>query len=137
LSFSVPVEITRVMVGRIELVTPEQRNSLRQIAQLSANDIAADAARLHVSYDDRIGTDLKVLGMVSEGRQSLAAYGVSVPESYQLYLALGRFRNALILDEARRRPGPGLNRFISTYQLEGYKPVAMAADTNEAHVGRH
>jgi hypothetical protein len=41
-------------------------------------------------------------------------------------LELGQFRNALILDEAGKRPTPGLDRFISTYRLEGYKPSEIS-----------
>jgi hypothetical protein len=95
---------------------------------MSTNDIAADEARLHVKYYDRIGTNPQELANVNGGAKTLASYGVAVPRSYQLYLALGRFRNALILEEARKRPAPGLDGFISTYGLEGYKPVEMAAD---------
>jgi hypothetical protein len=127
LNISRPVEITRVMVGRIELVTPEQRNCLQQLAQISTNDITAGATRLQANYYGRIGANPKGLNQVNEGRQSLAAFGVSIPESYQLYLALGRFRNALILEEARKRPAAGLDSFISTYRLEGYKPVEISA----------
>jgi hypothetical protein len=122
LTVSVPAQITRVMVGRIELVTPAQRSDLQQIAQLSTRDITADATRLQSSYLDRLGATLRSQD-VAGGRQSLSAYGVTVPGSYQLYLALGRFRNALILDEARRRPAPSLDHFISTYGLQGYTPV--------------
>jgi hypothetical protein len=125
LHISAPAKITRVMVGRIELVTPRQRDYLRQIAHISTNDIAADATRLHANYYDRIGT--KSPKEVAEGRQSLTTYGVSLPRSYRLYLALGRFRNALILEEATRRPAPALDSFISTYGLEGYKPMEIAA----------
>jgi len=123
LRVSPPAEVTRVMVGRIELVTPEQRNYLRRIAGIPANETAADAKRFWDEYLDRIGKAPGELREVSQGQRSLAAYGLSVPKSYQWYLALGRFRNALILDEARKRPAPGLDSFISTYRLAGYQPV--------------
>jgi hypothetical protein len=127
LSVSAPAEITRVMVGRVELVTPEQRDYLRQIAQISTNVIAEDATHLHANYYGRAATNANELNRVNAGSESLRTYGVSVPRSYQLYLALGRFRNALILEEARKRPAPGLNSFISTYRLEGYKMVEISA----------
>lgn len=141
LNVSAPAEITRVMVGRIELVTSEQRNSLRQIAQFSTNNIAADATRLMASFASRMtnqtslratshsgnGMEPTALNEVFAGTRSLKAYGVSVPESYRLYLALGRFRNALILEEARNCPTPGLAGFISTYRLEGYRPLEISS----------
>src|SRR5437773_4575125 len=63
------------------------------------------------------------LRQVSSGRQSLEEYGISVPRSYQLYLALGRFRNALLLDEVARRPTPALEAFIYAHRLQGYRPA--------------
>jgi len=36
-----------------------------------------------------------------------------VPPSYKAYLGLGRFRNALILEEAGRNPTEGLTNFIA------------------------
>jgi hypothetical protein len=127
LSVSVPAEITRVMVGRIELVTREQRDHLQQLGQISTSTITNEAVRLHTDFYGRITTNPKELNRVDEGRQSLKAFGVSVPKSYQLYLSLGRFRNALILEEARKRPAQGLDGFIATYRLEGYKPVDIPA----------
>ena len=53
---------------------------------------------------------------------SLAKFGVEAPESYKLYLRLGRFRNALVLDEEKRRPTDGLRQMIDTYRLNGYVP---------------
>jgi hypothetical protein len=51
---------------------------------------------------------------------------VPFPDSYQTYLDLGRFRNALLLDEEKKRPTPGLNEFINDYGLRGYSVVATA-----------
>ncbi len=131
LTISSPAEITRVMVGRIELVTPAQRNGLQQIAQLSAKEIASDATRLRTGYYGQIEKNPKQLEQVNDGGQSLADYGVSVPRSYQLYLDLGRFRNALILEAARKNPSSSLASFVSTYHLEGYQPSAAAAPRTE------
>jgi hypothetical protein len=43
-------------------------------------------------------------------------------ELLQAYRGLGRFRNALLLDEQKRSPSPMLDRFIQRYQLQGYNP---------------
>ena len=124
LSVSRHAQITRVMVGRIELVTPQQRSNLEQIAQMPAAEVTAEATRLRDDYYGRIGTTSpEQLRQVNTGRQSLDEYGISVPRSYQLYLALGRFRNALLLDEVARRPTPALEAFIYAHGLQGYRPA--------------
>ena len=42
-------------------------------------------------------------------------------------LKLGRFRNALLLDEAKKRPAPNLSDFIHVYGLGGYTPATETA----------
>jgi hypothetical protein len=123
LEVSPPAEITRVMVGRIELVTPAQRSLLRQIALVTTNEILSEATDLSTNLVNHILSNAELWREVAAGRQPLSANGFTVPRSYQSYLALGRFRNALILEEAGERPTPSLDRFITTYRLEGYKPV--------------
>ena len=92
--------------------------------QMPAAEVTAEATRLRDDYYGRIGTTSpEQLRQVSSGRQSLEEYGISVPRSYQLYLALGRFRNALLLDEVARRPTPALEAFIYAHRLQGYRPA--------------
>ncbi len=128
LKLSAPAEITRVMVGRIELVTPQQRGLLRQIAGMSTNTITAEAAQLRKNFYGRLdaGARGSDFDKVSAGAESLRTFGVSIPKSFQDYLALGRFRNALVLEESARHPTPGLTSLISSYRLEGYRPVQMS-----------
>jgi hypothetical protein len=125
LAVSTPAQIVRAMVGHIELVTPRQRDTLARIGELPTAQIDAEAQRLHDSFYDRLGN--RSPDDVDRGAESLAAYGTFVPKSYQLYLELGRFRNALLLDEARWRPRPALDAFIAAYGLEGYAPVSFTA----------
>ena len=106
LNISKPAEVTRVMVGRIELVTPAQQDILRQIGRLSEQDIATEAGLLRTNLRSRIGP-ARDMEKVIAGAESLAAFGVAVPKSYQLYLGLGRFRNALVLEEAGKRSDGG------------------------------
>ncbi len=87
LQISVPTRISRVMVGRIEIVTPEQRALLKEIASGSV--------------------------------QGLSGLGV-VKKLNQDYSNLGRFRNALILDEQKNRPTAALNDFINRNSLGAY-----------------
>ncbi|PWU20575.1 MAG: hypothetical protein C5B50_03675 [Verrucomicrobia bacterium] len=130
LEISPAAEIQRVMVGRIELVTPQQRSLLRALAQFSPNTIREQAAQLcaqlqNAFYDNlpRMNKDLAAL---DAGQKSLSTF-VSIPKSYQTYLDLGRFRNALILNEEKRKPTEGLTNFIATYRLEAYQPVGQTA----------
>ena len=78
LTVSPEAAITRVMVGRIELVTPEERTVMARIG--------------------------------------------SSAESLELYDGLGRFREALLLDEERRRPAPGLEQFLQRMSIAYYTP---------------
>ncbi len=80
LTISPEAAVTRVMVGRIELVTPEQRAVMARIATADPDEAGA------------------------------------------LFMGLGRFRDALLLDEEHRRPTPGLERFIKAEQVVFCKP---------------
>jgi hypothetical protein len=51
------------------------------------------------------------------GERTLADFGIQMPESYHCYLALGRFRDALVLEALQREPSPGLTAFAETYGL--------------------
>jgi hypothetical protein len=82
LTVSPKAEITRVMVGRIELVTPEERAIMA-----------------------RIGT-------------------AHTAEAAQLYAGLGRFREAMLLDEERRRPTPELEQFMQRMSVAYYRMPA-------------
>jgi hypothetical protein len=97
LEISVPSEVKRAMVGRLELVTPEQRLLLRQLAQ------APVPTQAWVRPEPR--------------NNWLALIGEPPP----LYRDLGRFRNALLLDEYAARPTPSLAAFINLNQLWGYR----------------
>ncbi len=113
LSVSLPAQMTRVMVGRIELVTPAQREILNKLHRIAAEEVQTAAGPPQTGWND----------------QSRA--GGAVGQSYQLYLGLGRFRNALILEEAARNPAAGLGRFIAAHGLEGYQ----AAEQSEVATG--
>jgi hypothetical protein len=83
-----PDEIKRVMVGRLDVVTPEQRELLKQI--VSAGDVAKEDAKLWEVYD-----------------------------------RLGRFRNALVLDELQRTQSPALKQFIANHGLHSFTPAPV------------
>jgi hypothetical protein len=139
LDISPSADIQRVMVGRIELVTPRQRSLLQEISGLSTNQIWSDAIELHSNYYGlfSLGTTNRdsrnfrerldrEIGQVNVGAEPLASM-ITIPPSYRTYLDLGRFRNALILDEAKHHPTQGLTNFIATYGLAGYQPPLISA----------
>ncbi len=80
LKISPPAEIMRAMIGRIELVTPDQRRLLERLVKLDAVNPA------------------------------------DLPAGYYL---LGRFANAFLAEEHRRRPTEGTRRWINALQLGG------------------
>jgi hypothetical protein len=87
LRISGPASITRVMVGRIELVTTEQRELIRQIEGFSPAD---PRVRLKIACP--------------------------------AYEQLGRFRNALLLDELSQRPNVNLARLLTSYSIRAFSP---------------
>jgi hypothetical protein len=111
-------EVRRVMVGRIELVTPHHRERLAQIARGPASNPQwmFDALKsLGSGREDMYREDW--FKMLMNGKQTLAGLRINVPADYRAYLELGRFRNAIILDEASKRPTPALTEFIQAYAL--------------------
>ena len=145
LEISPPADINRVMVGRIELVTPEQRKKLQQISRFTTAQINQEVGQLFTNFYGKITFNSafgstsspsqqevqqmnKDMTQVNAGQKTLASF-IAVPKSYQTYLDLGRFRNALILDEARRNRSAGVTNFISTYGLQAYQPSETPADS--------
>jgi AcrR family transcriptional regulator len=135
LTTSLPADLNRVMVGRIELVTPAQRNNLLELAHYPTNVISREAGQLaqdffgpmslaatnNLAADRAMQRVNQEFEQVGTGLKPLSAF-VSIPKTYRTYLDLGRFRNALILDEAKRQPTEGLAQLIANYRLQAYQP---------------
>ncbi len=115
LHLSAPAQVTRVMVGRIELVTPEQRQLLRKIAHGPTSDMESFMQRLRNSD---IPANQEAWSQICKGQAPLTLTGVPVPAAYQAYLELGRFRSALVLDAASRGAFRDLSEFIRLTGLE-------------------
>jgi hypothetical protein len=121
LRVSTPAEVERAMVGRIELVTPRHRELLKKI---SAGPVSTpewvQGAREQLGpreQDQYYREDWYLDTAANPTAQRLLA---SMPQDYRAYLELGRFRNALLLDEAKRRPTPELTTFIDRYELAAH-----------------
>ena len=94
LAISAPADITRVMLGRIELVSDHQRATLRRLQELpvAAFDLTPLYAESREAQREmQVGTASHAELYRSVGRQ--------VPEALQLYDQLGRFRDALLAHE--------------------------------------
>jgi hypothetical protein len=99
LDLSVPADLTRVMVARIELVTPAQRTLLRRMSQTSLpnpKDLKEVTAAMTKLRNDP--TKTAAYNALAGGRGNLEDLGVPVPPIYADFLALGRFRTALVLN---------------------------------------
>jgi hypothetical protein len=109
LTTSAAADVVRTMVGRIEIVTPAQRRLLGKIAA----GPASDPKWLEVD--------------------PISCRGLPEPPAdFSAYQELGRFRNALVLDELARRPTAELEAFIKNYGLGGYRPVKQE-DLRDEH----
>ena len=124
LTISTPATVTRAMMGRIEVVSPTQRQALNLIAKgpISKRDWFDQFTKDHIGYMDGInyitrpgGDELQQRLFVAHEHGVLAKLHVAVPPDYQAYLSLGRFRDALLWETQRRTPNADMARFLRTY----------------------
>jgi hypothetical protein len=116
LEVSADADVVRTMVGRIELVTPEHRRRLKRLSQSSPSLDWME--NLH----ERISGGSDAYQQLWEGRIRFADLGLEAPAEYRDYLALGRFRNALVLDALKQTQDEGLEKFAAAYRLRYYSP---------------
>ena len=86
LSLSVPCDLERVMVGRIELISDSQLEVLAKLAEMPVTPFA---------WQKKIPKS-KASQQFFAGRSNFGDLGVPIPADYQAYLDLGRFRNPLV-----------------------------------------
>ncbi|HEV8444770.1 MAG TPA: hypothetical protein VGQ27_14900 [Steroidobacteraceae bacterium] len=134
LSISVPADVTRVMVGRVELVTPHQREVLQKIYALS--DDAFPKPLYTVDWKN-------VAPLMSTNTHAglYRATGREVPESLQLYNSLGRFRDALLAHEyhsgdiAQRMRLDKVMRYFSACAADLPRPMVTKTSLPTAQPG--
>jgi hypothetical protein len=124
---SLLAEVSRTMVGRIELVTPRQRELLKEIGTGRVSNIDWFYDKLRGRSDGNAA-----LAELWEGRTRFQDLAIPVPPDYQSYVDLGRFRNALVLDELTRHPQPGIGRFAQAYHVEYYTPEESETEAKTA-----
>jgi hypothetical protein len=111
-----PTEITRVMVGRIELITDEQKAALARLAAGPCPDLASvKQAALAALQKSTLPKD--EIAAFYRGEKPLSALGIPLPPLVQDYLSLGRFRDALIVHEQQQHPSTALAQFIRDNRL--------------------
>ncbi len=125
LKVSVPAEVTRVMVGRIELVTPRQRQLLQKIAELPPASLLEVSKAMWKLQGSSSVADHEKYNALASGRGNLADLDVPVPENYQAFLDLGRFRSSLLLSAAST--GKSLHRELSDFAAEVEAPGSVYA----------
>lgn len=116
LKLSVPADVTRVMVGRVELVTPRQRELIRQMAQLPVPDMTEFLEQMKSLQSDP--SRREAYNALASGRGDSSILGMPVPPIYQTFLDLGRFRTSLLLDALRRDKQSGANQLDGVMQLQ-------------------
>ena len=116
LSISADAQIDRAMIGRLELISDEQRELLGKLADVKPSD---------GTWVERI-PESPARERFLAGRTDFGNLGVEIPADYQMYLNLGRFRNALVVHEERVRPAKSLTSFINTYELHPFRLPADA-----------
>ena len=115
-------KIVRAMIGRIELVSPRQRQLLTEIGKASSEEIKTSAKDLSERIGKKLysanGQDEKAaanIDLIFKGRKSLADLGIEAPPIYKKYLELGRFRHTLVKHSAAE--APKLKEFLEAFRL--------------------
>ncbi len=120
IEISTRAKIERAMVGRIELVSSTQHQLLTELSKCTFQKTTNGAMQLltQAYQPSVINAHWQKL---NTGEESLNEAGLSVPDPYAVYLRLGRFRQALVLDEQARHPSTNLQAFIDAYRLGNYR----------------
>jgi hypothetical protein len=111
-----PTEITRVMIGRIELVTGAQELALQRLAAGPCPDLPAFKRAAQVALQSGRWSKADTSAF-SRGEKPLSELGIPIPPLIQDYLSLGRFRDALVIREYQRRPSLAIAQFINDNRI--------------------
>ena len=112
-----PTKITRVMIGRVELISDAQKAALARLAVGPCPDLQAlkPAARAAIQTGS---LSQQVQAAYLRGDLPLGSLGIPITPAARDYLDLGRFRDVLILREQKMHPSPALAQFIQQNHLE-------------------
>ena len=113
LKISEPADITRVMIGRVELITQQQHELLSAIAAGPASTPSWLTERL-----DKVPPELRTSlwqDLQTGARKLSTLEDFEVPADYKAYINLGRFRDAIVLSGAR--DNGALAQFAKNYRI--------------------
>ena len=111
-----PTEITRVMVGRIELITDAQKAALQRLSDGPCPDLRAfKKAAQDALQNSKLPKD--EVDAFYRGEKPLSELGITIPPLIQDYLSLGRFRDALVMEEFWKQKSMPLAQFINQNQI--------------------
>ena len=108
------VDITRVMVGRIELVTDAQKIALARLAAGPCPDLTPVKQQASEALRKMPGEQAQAY---YRGEKPLSELGIKIPPLVGDYLSLGRFRDALIVHEQKAHSSVALAQFIKDNSL--------------------
>ena len=100
------------MVGRVELISDQQRTVLQKLAQSEISN---------GEWLAKIPQFSPQLERLLAGHTDISDLGVTIPPDFQRYMELGRFRNALLADEAERTQSKNLRKFIEVNHLAPFR----------------
>lgn len=125
LRLSREASIDRVMVARIELIDDHARAQLARLragpSSTSAwfHDVTTKLARDEPQRFAEFWRNLSGRPGALLELESKPEFGLRIPDDYRAWLALGRFRHALVLEELHARPSDALESFVDAYGLAG------------------
>jgi hypothetical protein len=127
------VKITRVMVGRIELISDAEKVGLARLATGPCPDLAAvKKAAQQALQNSSLPRD--EIDAFYRGEKPLRDLGIPIPPLVQDYLDLGRFRDAMVLLEQKRHPTDALAKFIKENAIEQVAAAPAPTTTGVATV---
>jgi hypothetical protein len=113
--FSRPVALTRVLVGRIEIVAPQQRDLLARIASSPVLPFPAD------ELDKKYRANSDLYRHLARGETKVTELGLALPESYEEQGAA----LPLSLTLAQNHPNPFNSQTLIQYGLPQAAPVEL------------
>ncbi len=114
LEVSREANIERVMIGRIELVTERQRKLLEVISSSTISNpdwFWKHLPKLTTTAQTALWTSL------ANGSKEITDFDFDVPDDYQAYLQLGRFRESIVANAGRHEDAVHLREFARNYQI--------------------
>ena len=109
------MEATRVMIGRVELVSERQKELLGRIAAGPVSTKQWFNSAWWPDFDPTVDAERRK--KLIAGEIQLSDFVKTIPNDYQAYVDLGRFRDALVIHEIGKHQNDNLKQFARNYGL--------------------